>query len=83
MNNQTQGGVPFALVADYFFNVNCIVAIDLSNYEAKAEPRSLMLYLIHAITHEFHQEEADTFYEWWLDFTGQRKVQPVHGIVMQ
>ena len=71
-----QINVPMAIVAGFIFNVNALIAIDVSIYKAGDEGRMIFLYLLSEVTHEFTNERADEFYLWYLQFTGQARITP-------
>lgn len=83
INNQPAPAVniPFAVVGGCAFNVNSLIAIDLSEYEPGAEARSIELLLLGPHTMLFEAHDADEFYTWYLNLTGQAKIQPASPLV--
>lgn len=73
----TQPGLPIAQVAGFAFRLDLFAGADLSDYEVGAGDRIILLYLIGEIEHEFSGSRADEFYTWFMQLTGQAKIQQV------
>lgn len=67
--------VPFAQVAGFAFNLNSLIGVDLADYEPGAEDRVIELLLLGPHAYQFEGKAADEFYTWYLNLTGQAKIQ--------
>lgn len=54
-----------------------ITAVDLRCYSEDDDIRKISVHTVGGDIFEFHVEEADRVYHWYLQFTGQAKVKPI------
>lgn len=81
--------IPFVAVADYVFNAASIISIDLTKYtpspvledgiESETQRRlwshrQITLTLLGPVKHVFEKTRADAMYAWYIDISGQRRI---------
>jgi hypothetical protein len=62
-------------VAGLTFRADCLVAINISSYEQGKEDRIVSIVLAGPWEEFFTDERADEAYIWYLQFTGQARIQ--------
>lgn len=67
--------IPMLHVAGLTFRADCLVAVDISNYEQGIPERSILFVLAGPYETEFIDERADEAYLWYLNFTGQNRIE--------
>lgn len=79
-------GFTMVNVAGFCFNVGALIAIDLTEYVSKddrniaGQERTTPIIILHLAgptTHSFFGERADQAHEWYLEITGQKKIEPI------
>jgi hypothetical protein len=71
-----QGLVQFIRVADFLFRLDTMIALDLSYYKEGAEGRNISLVLVGPYEYVFENERADAAWFWYLQMTGQNRIDP-------
>lgn len=69
--------IPMVNVAGLIFNVQAIVAFDVSAYAPGDPAREVIITLVGPAEFEFLETRADEAYMWILQFTGNARVEPV------
>jgi hypothetical protein len=67
--------VPFANVAGFAFNLQSLIAMDMSAYAEGAEGRFIVMRLLGDVSHTFQGPRADQAFHWYLTLTGQARVE--------
>lgn len=69
---------PLINVAGTTINLASVVAIDWRDYDAerKVADRQIIVNLVGPVEFIYQGTEADEFYTWWQQTTGQNRVQP-------
>lgn len=64
-----------ANIADYAFNIGALVSIDMTSYKEGAEGRIVVIRLVGDVSHTFQGDRADAAFYWYLQLTGQARVE--------
>jgi hypothetical protein len=79
MQPAQQINLPMKDLAGFVFNVGALVAIDTSMYKPPPTPeghnRIIILHLVGPVEHIFENEAADAAYIWYLQLTGQARIE--------
>lgn len=72
-----QLNLPMINIADFCFNVGCVIAIDMTRYTSDADSpdypkRAITLTLVGPTIHTFKVKRADDVFDWYLNLTGQK-----------
>ncbi len=76
-----QVSLPMINIADFCFNVGCVIAIDLTRYtaydvaDADYQKRAITLTLVGPTIHTFKGARADAIFDWYLKLTNQAPLQ--------
>ena len=75
-----QVSLPMINIADFCFNVGCVIAIDLTRYTNEIDAadypkRAITLTLVGPTLHTFKGARADNLFDWYLRLTNQAPLQ--------
>jgi len=73
---QTHARIGFTNIADFVFNIATLLAMDFSKYEQGKEGRTAKLVLVGPYEHSFTDKDADQVFLWYLEISGQARIQP-------
>ena len=76
---QAQIVLQFVAVAGYVMNFAALIGIDFSQYEQGKDGRFAILHLAHGHQHIFEDKRADELYVWYLQTTGQNRIEQAAG----
>lgn len=79
--NAEPNRIGFTNLAGFVFNIASLVVIDLVEYEQGKPGRRASLTVLGPVTKEFVDSKADEVYLWYLEISGQTRIQPANRIV--